>query len=181
MAKARSPREGAVVTLALPRLRHTPGENGEPDRETLRRAKLWVPERFEAFVPADHPVFLYGLALHDAAFLWEAHEIWEAIWKAAPMNGQDRIALQTLIQIANAGLKRRMNRPRAGARLIEAAEVLLGEFLARGPAAAALSVAGRLKAHALREELPHWFINGPRRLETFFARRDEETCTRPLG
>ena len=164
------------MTVPLPRWTYTPGDDRGPDQETLDAAKHFVPEHFDPCVPADHPAFCYGLALHDGCFYWEAHEIWEAVWKAAPMNGRDRIALQALIQLANAGLKRRMKRPRAAERLIEAARTLLGELIARGAASEAASVADRLRAVALGDGLRNWPHAKPVCLRDFLAAEHEEKC-----
>jgi predicted metal-dependent hydrolase len=155
--------------MAMPGWAYDPGTDRAPDREPLEAAKRLVPLRFNRFVPADDPAFLYGLALHDGGFFWEAHEIWEAVWKAAPMNGRDRLALRALIQIANAGLKRRQARSRAAARLLDEARALLGELIARGGAAESESVAGCLRAEVLREELQKGLEIGPAPLARFFS------------
>ena len=157
------------IGMAMPRWAYNPGTDRVPDREPLETAKNRVPLRFDRFVPADDPAFRYGLALHDGGFFWEAHEIWEAVWKAAPMNGLDHIALRALIQIANAGLKQRRARPRAAARLIEEAKALLSELIARGVAAMPESVAGCLRAGLLREGLGNGSSAGPVRLAPFFS------------
>lgn len=124
-------REREKINLSLPRWIYTPGENAESDDETLARAKSLVPPRFESFVPFDHPALIYGLALNDAAFFWESHEILEAVWKAAPMGGRDRILLRACIQIANAGLKHRLGRVRAVERLLGEAKTELAELSVR--------------------------------------------------
>jgi hypothetical protein len=157
------------AAMAMPGWAYNPGMDHAPDREPLETAKRLGPLRFDGFVPADDPAFVYGLALHDGGFFWEAHEIWEAIWKAAPMNGRDRLALRALIQIANAELKRRTERPRAAVRLIDEAKGLLSEFILRGGAPEPESVAGALRAEALREELQNGPIAGPVRLARFFS------------
>ncbi|MBV9066375.1 MAG: DUF309 domain-containing protein [Methylobacteriaceae bacterium] len=120
-------------------------------------------------MPADGAGFRYGLALHDAGFFWEAHEIWEAVWKAAPMNGPDRLALRALIQIANSGLKQRQARPRAAARLIDEAAGLLGELATRELAGAPESVAGQLQRESLRAALGDRHLTSPMRLAQFFS------------
>jgi predicted metal-dependent hydrolase len=137
----------------MPSWAYNPGTDRAPDREPLEAVKQLVPVRFDGFVPADDAAFRYGLSLHDGGFFWEAHEIWEAVWKAAPMNGRDRLALRALIQIANAGLKQRQARRRAAERLLDEARTLLGELIARGGAADPESVPGCLRADVLREEL----------------------------
>ncbi|MEA2861628.1 MAG: hypothetical protein QOC72_3667 [Methylobacteriaceae bacterium] len=153
----------------MPGWAYNPGTDRIPDREPLETAKRLVPLRFNRFVPADDSAFRYGLALHDGGFFWEAHEIWEAVWKAAPMNGRDRLALRALIQIANAGLKVRQARPRAAARLIEEATGLLGELSLRGVAGAPESVAGRLQSESLRAQLGERALTAPLSLARFFS------------
>jgi hypothetical protein len=117
--------------LALPRWAYLPGVTPEPDREPLERAKALVPPAFAGGVPAEHPAFRYGLALHDGGFFWEAHEVWEAVWKAAPKNGCDRLVLRGLIQRANAHLKLRMGRRAAALRLLDEAAGELAEAARR--------------------------------------------------
>jgi hypothetical protein len=117
--------------LPLPRWIYLPGVDAEADRATLERAKALVPLRFDGFVPAAHPALRYGLALNDAGFFWECHEILEAVWAAAPQGGRDRILLRACIQIANANLKLRLNRPGAVARLLGEALAELDELAVR--------------------------------------------------
>jgi hypothetical protein len=117
----------------LPRWAHLPGTTAEPDREPLERAKALVPPTFPDGVPPDHPAFRYGLRLHDAGFFWEAHEVLEAVWKAAPKNGCDRLILRALIQLANAKLKLRMGRQGAAIRLLQEAATELAEAAGRRP------------------------------------------------
>ncbi|MGX9352046.1 DUF309 domain-containing protein [Shimia sp. W99] len=61
----------------------------------------------------------WGLALTfiREGYFWEAHELLEPIWMALPAPSAERRVVQGLIQLANAGLKRRMKRDRAVARL----------------------------------------------------------------
>jgi len=141
----------------LPRWAYVPGVDEAPDRAALDRVKALVPARFDGHVPADHPALLYGLRLNDEGLFWEAHEILEAVWKAAPQGGLDRLCLRGCIQIANANLKLRMGRQRAVDRLLadaaaEFAELAVrrrgtgtGSFAAGYPVAAMLE---RLRARA---------------------------------
>jgi len=159
------------AAMAMPRWAYNPGTDRAPDGEPLESAKALVARRLDPFVPAKHAAHQGGLALRDGGSCWEAHEIWEPVWKAGPMNGSGRIALRTLIQIANAAVKQRQSRPRAAARLIEDAKALLGELVARGVAAEPESVAGRLRADRLRKELDNEKVPGPIRLAGFFSRK----------
>ena len=119
------------VNLALPRWAYVPGESAaaEPDHDTLWHAKALVPSRFGGFVPARHPALRYGIALNDAGYFWESQEILQAVWAAAPQGGRERMLLRACIQIANANLRLRMQKPRAAARLLGEA---LGELAALG-------------------------------------------------
>ena len=111
----------------MPRWAYVPGETADADAdyETLAQAKLLVPSRFRDYVPARHPAIRYGLALNDAGYFWEAQEVLEAVWAAAPQGGHERILLRACIQIANANLRLRMKKPHAASRLLGEA---LGEL-----------------------------------------------------
>jgi hypothetical protein len=117
--------------LPLPRWAYVPGESEEAgaDYDTLAQAKLLVPARFRDFVPARHPALRYGIALNDSGYFWEAQEILEAVWAAAPQGGRERILLRACIQIASANLRLRMRKPHVAARLLGEA---LGELNALG-------------------------------------------------
>ena len=67
----------------------------------------------------------FGLAWLEAGFYWEAHELFEPVWMALPEGTPERKLAQALIQIANAGLKRQMERPHAVERLLELTEELV--------------------------------------------------------
>jgi Domain of unknown function (DUF309) len=105
--------------LPLPQWAHVPGQAGDDnaDHDTLWKAKVLVPPAFRGYVPARHPALRYGLALNDRGYFWEAQEILEAVWAAAPQGGRERILLRACILIANANLRLRMEKPRAAARL----------------------------------------------------------------
>jgi Domain of unknown function (DUF309) len=108
------------ANIPLPQWAYVPGETAEAeaDYETLAQAKLLVPSRFRDFVPARHPALRYGIALNDAGYFWEAQEILEAVWAAAPQGGRERMLLRACIQIANANLRLRMRKPHAAARFL---------------------------------------------------------------
>src|SRR6476646_3180051 len=115
----------SAADLPLPGWAHVTGETTEADPDALWRAKALVPSRFCDFVPARHPALRYGIALNDAGYFWEAKEVLEAVWAAAPQGGRERILLRACIQVANANLKLRMMKPHAAARLLGEA---LGEL-----------------------------------------------------
>ena len=88
-----------------------------------------MPPRFGGYVPARHPALRYGIALNDHGYFWEAQEILEAVWAAAPQGGRERILLRACILIATANLRLRMHKPHVTARLLGEA---LGELEALG-------------------------------------------------
>lgn len=65
----------------------------------------------------EHPQFRRGVALFNAGEPWEAHEAWEAVWKAAKESGDQAVAsfVQGLIWCAAAWVKRRAGEPRGAA------------------------------------------------------------------
>ena len=105
--------------LPLPRWAYVPGgtERVSADYETLAQITALVPPRFGGYVPARHPALRYGIMLNDRGYYWEAQEILQAVWAAAPQGGRERILLRACILIATANLRLRMQKPRAAARL----------------------------------------------------------------
>jgi hypothetical protein len=127
--------------LPLPQWAYVPGETAEAeaDHDTLWQAMALVPSRFQDFVPARHPALRYGIALNDAGYFWESHQVLETVWAAVPQGGRERILLRACIQIAKANLKLRMNKPHAAVRLFGEA---LGELNALGARMATVAGGG---------------------------------------
>jgi uncharacterized protein len=73
-----------------------------------------------------------GRAFLAEGYFWEAHEVLEALWLACPPNGAERLSVQAAIQLANAGLKARMGRPKAALRLLALARARADEARLRG-------------------------------------------------
>ena len=129
-------------SLSLPRWAYVPGETmpgesyeADADYETLAQVKLLVPAAFRGYVPARHPALRYGIMLNDRGYFWEAREILEAVWAAAPQGGRERILLRACILISNGNLRLRMEKPGSAGRLFgEALQELraLGQRKATG-------------------------------------------------
>jgi len=58
-----------------------------------------------------------GLHYLEIGYFWEAHEALEPVWMALPAGSAERNLVQMVIQLANAALKARMQRPGAVERL----------------------------------------------------------------
>ena len=108
-----------MTSLPMPRWAHVPGDayEADADYETLAQVKLMVPSAFRGYVPARHPALRYGLALNDRGYFWEAREILETVWAAAPQGGRERILLRACILIANGNLRLRMEKPGSAGRM----------------------------------------------------------------
>jgi hypothetical protein len=140
-----------AADLPLPGWAYLPGETAAAaaDHDALWQAKALVPSRFRDFVPARHPALRYGIALNDAGYFWESHEVLEVVWAAAPQGGRERMLLRACIQIANANLKLRMQKPRAAVRLLGEAQAALNALLVRKTAASGDGFADRFPTTAL--------------------------------
>lgn len=109
----------AARDLPLPRWAYVPGDaEAGADSETLDQVKLLVPTAFRGYVPARHPAIRYGIALNDRGYFWEAQEILQTVWAAAPQDGRERILLRACILIANANLRLRMQKFPAATRML---------------------------------------------------------------
>ena len=118
----------------------------------MEAAKRLVRAPVEAAVWESDLAYRYGARLYVEEFFWEAHEVWEAVWKACPPNGVERRLLRGLIGLANAALKVRMGRPKAALRLLREADEVLSEVGAgpvMGVAVSPLRVAARELAAAV--------------------------------
>jgi hypothetical protein len=54
---------------------------------------------------ASSPEFLRGIALFNAGYYWEAHEVWEGLWHAYGRTGVLADVIKALIKLAAAGVK----------------------------------------------------------------------------
>src|SRR5260370_38972262 len=107
----------ATSHLPLPRWAYVPGETEEAnaDYETLAQITALVPPRFGGYVPTRHPALRYGITLNDRGYFWEAKEILEAVWGAAPPGGRERILPRACNPVREGHLRPRLQKapPRA--------------------------------------------------------------------
>lgn len=142
-------REGEIAAgLPLPTMPYLPGVNERPPEDAFDFPEL-APDP-DAVTRADRSVaWHYGLRLLANGFYWEAHEVLEPVWMQAEPNSRERFAVQAVIQIANAALKARLEKPRAARRLLVLASALL-KRAASGPEII-LGIAASSVAQALNE------------------------------
>lgn len=75
---------------------------------------------------------LHGADLFDHGAWWEAHVVWEAVWREQPVGSTTREALQALVQAAAYHLKDAPALHAAGTRLRERALARLDGCITRG-------------------------------------------------
>ncbi len=113
----------------LPARAHVPGSGSQPDLAPLQRVTAAGAGRIDGDCWSGNIAYRYGWSLFNAGFYWEAHEVWEPVWLACPPNSRERLFLRALIQLANARLKRKMERGNASAKLVEEADRLLADVI----------------------------------------------------
>lgn len=118
--------------IALPSNPHVPGQNARPAEDCFDVATSAVSPGLPPLALAASDAFQGGLEALSRGYHWEAHELLEAVWACLPPASAERHLLRGLIQLANAGLKRRMGRPAAVARILPRAESSLTEAFLQG-------------------------------------------------
>ncbi|WP_282605101.1 DUF309 domain-containing protein [Pelagibius sp. Alg239-R121] len=116
--------------LALPKCPHRPGTGTTPEAAVLGKAKAASPDVIRAEDWPDNIPYRYGWSLFEAGFYWEAHEVWESVWRASRPNSVERLFLKMAIQMSNACLKRAMGKDKATRRLTLEISRLLEELKA---------------------------------------------------
>ena len=85
---------------------------------------------------ASSQAYTTGIALFNAGYYWEAHEVWESLWHAHGRRGAVADLLKALIKLAAAGVKARERQPHGvtvhanrAANLIRATQQALGPIV----------------------------------------------------
>jgi uncharacterized protein len=81
-----------------------PHPNSSPQGHSFGRkvSRVASPVETSGAIP---PQFLRGIALFNAGYYWEAHEVWEALWHAYGRHGVLADVIKALIKLAAAGVK----------------------------------------------------------------------------
>ena len=114
------------MSIPLPSSAYVPGKTPRPDEGVFDHIRDTAKAGMSADALARSDAFRHGLAYLEAGFFWEAHEVLEPVWMALP-EGADRRFVQGVIQLANALLKERMERPKAALRLAGMSRDLIGD------------------------------------------------------
>lgn len=101
----------------LPPHAYVPGQNARHPEDWFDTIKATVTSDIPTARMHETAAWIAGRAYFDAGYYWECHEVLEAVWMQTPDGTAEREMVQALIQLANARLKLRMNRPRATIRL----------------------------------------------------------------
>ena len=65
------------------------------------------------------------MQLCEAGYFWEAHAVWEELWRAVPAQSAASHLLRALIQRAAAALKRELGNPAGATKLLAKANASL--------------------------------------------------------
>lgn len=104
----------------------------QPGRTARHPEDLFDAIKADTSGPAEATeAWTFGLLFLRDGYFWEAHEVLEPLWLAAAPNSAEREFLRGVIQLANAGLKRRMGREGAATRLLDEANRLFAEAFGR--------------------------------------------------
>ncbi|WP_111734522.1 DUF309 domain-containing protein [Roseovarius amoyensis] len=145
-AARRASDTGAVADPDLVGGPHLPGRTPRPPEAAFAPLKAALEGADDPAALAASAAFGAALRLFERRYYWEAHEMFEAVWIRLPPASAERVLLRGLIQLSNAGLKARMGRGRATARILALADADLAEVAARAPAGAMGLTPGALAA-----------------------------------
>ena len=153
------------MTWPLPVTAYVPGLTPRPEDSPAFDASAAAPAVTDPEDWQGNATYLYGFTLYRAGFFWEAHEVWEPVWMHARANARERALMRGLIQLANACLKLRMERPRAAIRLAGEA----AHYLAEAGSAPLMG----LEPHRLAQATSDWADEIESDLEDALARRPD--------
>jgi uncharacterized protein len=112
-------RNRLVPDEPLPPYSYVTGRFPHPTRDPAGHSFGRPPDDSPPLDPADWKGsrhYLLGCDLFNHGYYWEAHETWEAVWKACGRRGTAADFLKGLIKLAAAGVKAREGRPTGMAR-----------------------------------------------------------------
>ena len=103
-----------VIPQAPP---HRPGSGTVPETAHLHPLIAAVPARVDVTNWETVRAYSAGFDLVRARYFWEAHEVWEAVWRRTAPASREYQLVRGLIQMANAELKADMEQGEAAMRI----------------------------------------------------------------
>lgn len=85
-----------------------PHPNNDPEGHSYGKPEQ-TPEKLDPGNWQKSQLYLYGIDLFNRGYYWEAHEIWEALWRLTESGDPAELLLHGLIKLAAAGVKVRQN------------------------------------------------------------------------
>jgi hypothetical protein len=105
-----------VPDYPFPPYSYVPGYFPHPNSHPAGHSYRAAQEEFEPLDPdtwSQNHWYLVGIDLFNHGYYWEAHEVWEGLWKAIGRTGTTATFLKGLIKLAAAGVKRCERRARS--------------------------------------------------------------------
>ncbi|HYQ91919.1 MAG TPA: DUF309 domain-containing protein [Candidatus Competibacteraceae bacterium] len=117
-----------LTALPLPPYAYVPGQHPHPIHHPAGH-RYGMPTPVYGPLDPQHwatsEPYRYGIDLFNYGYYWEAHEVWESLWRAHARTEPIARFLQALIALAAAGVKQRQGRVRGVQRHGERAKALL--------------------------------------------------------
>jgi Domain of unknown function (DUF309) len=139
MTTAGAARPRFLPARAFPSYAYLPGRQPHPVRDPAGhsyQAEMRVPAT--GGIESKSELVYWGIDLFNHGYYWEAHEVWEDLWREAELGSPLRLTFKGLILLAAAGVKIREGKSAAAAKHAGRAAALLrsvehqpDEFLAR--------------------------------------------------
>ena len=105
------------MSIPVPPHAYVPGQTPRHAPDLFEALHASVRPGMSAAELAQNDAWRAGLQYLETGYFWEAHEALEPLWMALPADNPERNLVQMVIQLANAALKARMQRPGAVERL----------------------------------------------------------------
>jgi predicted metal-dependent hydrolase len=109
---------------SFPAYAYLPGRNPHPVRDPLGHSYGQQTENY-----GDSGLCRWGFDLFNHGYYWEAHEAWEALWRASEKDSSCRLLFKALILLAAAGIKVREAKAVSAVRHAERAAALLRKLV----------------------------------------------------
>ncbi|WP_025897008.1 DUF309 domain-containing protein [Sneathiella glossodoripedis] len=111
----------------LPEFAHIPGETPRHEEGYFEFLTSTCPQHISFADLQNSNLYTTAVRIGLHRYFWECHELLEPLWMVSKQGSSEKLHLQSLIQLANAGLKARMGRENAVRRLLLISQELHGQ------------------------------------------------------